>query len=60
MNLVNISDNNFKSYLNIDCIEYICEDSDGNFRAYTYHNNSLYYISEEAYNTILKYGKAKV
>lgn len=60
MNLVNISDNNFKSYLNIDCIEYICEDIDGNFKAYTYYNNNFYYISEEAYNTILKYGKAKV
>lgn len=60
MNLVNISDNNFKLYLNIDCIEYICKDINGNFKAYTYHNNNFYYISKEAYNTILKYGKAKV
>jgi len=59
MNLVKISDNNFESYLNIDFIEYICKDIDGNFRAYTYYNN-FYYISEEAYNTILKYGKAKI
>ena len=60
MNLVKISDNNSESYLNIDCIEFICKDIDGNFRAYTYHNNNSYYISEEAYETILKYGKAKI
>jgi hypothetical protein len=60
MKLVKISDNNSKSYLNIDYIEFICEDIDGNFRAYTYRNNNFYYISESAYNTILKYGKAKV
>jgi hypothetical protein len=60
MNLVKISDNNNSRYLNIDCIEFICEDIDGNFRAYTYRKDDFYYISEEAYNTILKYGKAKV
>lgn len=59
MNLVKISDNNSR-YLNIDCIEFICKDIDGNFRAYICCKDDFYYISEEAYNTILRYGKAKV
>jgi hypothetical protein len=60
MKLVKISDNNSESYLNINCIEFICKDIDGNFRAYTHRNKDFYYISEEAYETILKYGKAKI
>ena len=59
MKLVKISNDNFR-YLNIDCIEFICKDIDGTFRAYTGNNNDFYYISEEAYDKILEYGKAKI
>lgn len=57
MNLVKCCDVP-ESYLDMDCIEYVVKYSDGTIKVYT--ANEDYIISESAYNTILKYGKAEV
>jgi hypothetical protein len=60
MNLVRVNETNDLSphYLNMDYIVRLGKDKDGNYWACTseYH----YFISESAYNAILKYGKAKI
>ena len=57
MNLVKCCDVP-ESYLDMDCIEYVVKYSDGTIKAYT--ANEDYVISESAFNTILKYGKAEI
>ena len=60
MTLVKYRDNP-EGYLNMDYIECIVKDKSGNIKAYVLGNMEIgYNISESAYNTILKYGKAKV
>ena len=59
MTLVKYRDNP-EGYLNIDYIESIVKDKSG-IKAYIIGNTDIgYNISESAYNTILRYGAAKV
>ena len=57
MNLVKYMDTP-EAYLDMDCIESITKYSDGTIKAYS--TNQDYIISESAFNTILKYGKAEI
>lgn len=60
MTLVKYRDNP-EGYLNIDYIESIVKDASGNIKVYILGNMEMgYNISESVYNTILRYGKAKV
>ena len=59
MKLVKYS-NDPEAYLNMDYIESVTRPIDGNILAFVNRNTQSYIISEEAYNTILKYGKAEV
>jgi len=58
MNLVKYSDNP-EAYLNMDYIESIVKNEEGIY-IFVNRNTQSYKISEKAYNTILKYGKAKI
>jgi hypothetical protein len=59
MNLVKYRSNP-DGYLNMDYIESIVKEKSG-IKAYIIGNTDIgYNISESAYNTILKYGKAEV
>ena len=59
MTLVKYSDRP-EAYLNMDYIESITKFENGEAYAFVNRETESYKISEKAYNTILKYGKAKV
>ena len=60
MILVKYRDNP-EGYLNMDYIESVVKDKSGNIKAYVLGNTEIgYNISESVYNTILRYGAAKV
>ena len=60
MRLVNYSeDPKNKYFLNMDFIECIHK-QEGKYKAWIIGSQDGYEISESAYNTILKYGKAKI
>ena len=58
MTLVKYSDNP-EAYLNMDYIESMVKNEDEIY-VFVNRNTQSYKISEKAYNTILKYGKAEV
>lgn len=59
MKLIKYGDNPEK-YLNMDFIECINKDAVGICRVWMIGSEDGYEVSESAYNTILKYGKAEV
>ena len=60
MNLVNYhEDPNNEYFLNMDLIESVTK-QEGKYKAWIIGSQDGYEISEYAYNTILKYGKAKI
>lgn len=59
MTLVKYSDSP-EAYLNMDYIESIIKFKNGEIFAFVNRNTESYKISESAYNTILKYGKAEI
>ena len=60
MNLVNYyKDSKEEYFLNMDFIECIRK-QEGKYKVWMICSENEYEISESAYNTILKYGKAKI
>lgn len=60
MKLVNCSkDSKNEYFLNMDLIESVTK-QEGKYRAWIIGSQDGYEISESAYNTILKYGTAKI
>lgn len=60
MKLVNCGEDPRNEYfLNMDLIESVSK-QEGRYRAWIIGSQDGYEISESAYNTILKYGKAKI
>ena len=58
MRLVDVSGNGH--YINMDYITSVCKKNDNFCIELLYRNDVYFIITEEAYNTILIYGKAKI